>query len=115
MPALPTLHVLCVCLPAGRAGHSHPTSSPFPTLKSLSWFLYLLKKRHLWAPLLLQLSCNSSSDGQQTRVDEMGCASALEFGTFGAVEGIGFPPGGWKVGTASFLLGGASELYPSPY
>lgn len=34
----------------------------------------------------------------------MGCATALGFGSFGAVEGIWFAAGGWEVGTPSFLL-----------
>jgi len=46
---------------------------------------------------------------------ETGCALALGFGTSGALEAIWFPPGGWKMSTESFLLGGASELYPSPF
>lgn len=34
----------------------------------------------------------------------MSCATALGFGSFGAVEGIGFAAGDWEVGTPSFLL-----------
>lgn len=111
---VPTLRVLWVCLPRGKAGCSHLTSSSFPALKCLSCFLCLLKMTFM-APLLLQLSHKSSSKRQQTCVGEMGCALALRFSTFGAIEGIGFPPGGWKTSTSSFLRGEASELYPSPY
>lgn len=48
--------------------------------------------------LLLQLC----SDGHQTYMGETGCALALGLGTFGPMEGVGF------------LLGRASQLYPSP-
>lgn len=81
-------------------------SSPVPALKGLSWFHYHFKKDPS-GPLLPQLSCTSSSGGQQTGWVRWAVPQHWGLATLAPLRELGLH---WRLGSGQPIL--SAELHP---